>query len=175
VRRIFHDQRHKVGLVAGQSLKHVVLYGAGRAGIMLQEELAHHADVEIVGFVDDNPRKVGTIISGIRVLGHWRVAGEGGSSVRVDEVVISIAATSTKALTQILAKCKAIPVRTQIIPTLQEIVEGRVTIGQVREVRVEDLLGRGSVTIGEFSDDVINAYQGKRILVTGAADRSEVN
>ena len=57
---------------------------------------------------------------------------------------------------------------TRIIPTLQEIVEGRVKISQTREIHVEDLLGRGAVDIGEFSEEVIQVYQGKRILVTGA-------
>jgi len=168
VRRMLHEQSRRVHLSPGQSIKRVLLYGAGQAGAMLAGELSNHADIEIVGFLDDNRRKAGSIISGGRVLGTGESLEKIVRQFGVDEVVISIASTSPRALTQILAKCKAIPVKTQIIPTLQEIVEGRVKISQTREIRVEDLLGRGAVNIGEFSDEVRQVYQGKRILVTGA-------
>jgi FlaA1/EpsC-like NDP-sugar epimerase len=82
--------------------------------------------------------------------------------------MISIAATSAKALTRIISRCRKLSVSTRIIPSAEEIITGRVKISHLREVHIEDLLGRRSVAVGEFTQSVRNVYEGKRILVTGA-------
>ncbi|HET8667314.1 MAG TPA: hypothetical protein VFM10_04980, partial [Terriglobales bacterium] len=69
VRRILHERALKARLGPGKKCKRIVLYGAGRAGALLVKELADVPEVEIVGFVDDDPKKVGTLLSGVRVLG----------------------------------------------------------------------------------------------------------
>lgn len=166
--RLIHERRHRAHLNLTQPVKRILLYGAGRAGMLLARELANDAGIEVAGFVDDDPEKVGTVISGIRVLGtgeslenlvRWR---------SVEQVVISIAAADSKALARILARCKKIPVNTQIVPSVEEIVSQRVKISRVRGVRIEDLLGRNSVSVGDFDRTILRAYRGKRILVTGA-------
>jgi len=86
----------------------------------------------------------------------------------VDEVVISIAKADRRTLSQILARCEEVDVPAKIIPSVQELFQGRVSISQVRQVRIEDLLGRDSVEVSEFDEEVRQAYAGKRILVTGA-------
>jgi FlaA1/EpsC-like NDP-sugar epimerase len=167
-RRLLYERGKRSLLAPGQSLKRVVLYGAGRAGILLSRELGSHPDIEILGFVDDDPKKVGTVISGIRVLGSGDSLEEIAQHARVDEVIVSIATASPDALRRILSRCKRIPIPAKIIPSLQEILRRQASIGHVRDIRIEDLLGRGSVEVGEFDQDVRRAYQGKRILVTGA-------
>jgi FlaA1/EpsC-like NDP-sugar epimerase len=168
VSRILYERSQGAPLCPGETLKRVVLYGAGRAGILLSKELLSHSDIKIVGFVDDDPMKVGTVISGIRVLGTGESLDKIVRHARVNELMISIATVSPESLARILLKCEQIPVSAKIIPSLQELLSRNTQISHVREIRIEDLLGRGSVEIGEFDSAVRQAYAGKRILVTGA-------
>jgi FlaA1/EpsC-like NDP-sugar epimerase len=166
--RFVDEGSPRLPLGPGESLKRVVLYGAGRAGIVLSRELAKNADIEIVGFVDDDPMKVGTVISGIRVLGTGESLEEIIRRTRADEVVVSVATASPRSLTRILSKCKRIPISAKIIPSFQELLSRKVSISYVRELCIEDLLGRDGVEVGEFDQDVRQAYADQRILITGA-------
>lgn len=168
LRRILYERGQKTARAALRDVKRVVLYGAGRAGIMLLKELKSQGDVEVVGFVDDDPKKIGTVISGTRVLGDRKALGKLVRVSNVDEVVISIAKADRRTLTQILARCEQINVPAKIIPSVQELFQDRVNISQIRQARIEDLLGRDSVEVSEFDAEVRQAYAGKRILVTGA-------
>ena len=168
LRRILYERGEKIPLARDRERKRLILYGAGRAGLLLLKELNNHAEIEVVGFVDDDPKKVGTIISGAKVLGSGKALGDIVRRSQIDEVVISIATADRRALAQIVAQCEGIPIAAKIIPSLHEIVEGRVSISQIREVRIEDLLGRDSVEVTEFDEQVRHLYTGKRILVTGA-------
>jgi FlaA1/EpsC-like NDP-sugar epimerase len=168
LRRILYERGQRPRMAFPYRVKRVLLYGAGRAGILLSREFANRADVEVVGFVDDDRTKVGTVISGRKVLGDHNALQRIIRELRVEEVVISIANANRDMISQILAKCEAVPVQTKIIPTLHEIIEGRVSISQVREVRIEDLLGRDCVEMVGLDEEVRQVYVGKRILVTGA-------
>lgn len=166
--RTAHERSDRAANEVGSRRKRVVLYGAGRAGVMLAHELASARNLRILGFVDDDPHKVGTMIAGIRVLGTGSDLKNLVRRNKVEEVLISIAHGGSKALMQIMARCKGVPVSTRIVPSAQEIVAGRVNISRVREIRIEDLLGRSSSVDTEFGPQARGAYQGKRILVTGA-------
>ena len=166
--RMIREWEHRTCLIPGQRRRRVVLYGAGQAGVVLARELVAEGLMEIVGFVDDDPHKAGTVVAGIPVLGTGAALEAIVGQQLLDGVVISIAAVNTKDLARILQQCKKIPVNTEIVPSLEEIVTQRVKITRVREVRIEDLLGRNSVTVDEFSPNVRQVYQGKRVLVTGA-------
>jgi FlaA1/EpsC-like NDP-sugar epimerase len=166
--RIAQERSDRSAKDAGWHRKRIVLYGAGRAGVLLARELASHGGIEIVGFVDDDLRKAGSVIAGIRVLGSGDVLAALVRRRQVDEVMISIAAARSAELTKITSRCRSIPVNTRIIPSAEEIIAGHVNISHVREIRIEDLLGRSIVLTGEFSPQVRDVYRDKRVLVTGA-------
>jgi len=168
LRRILYERGQRVPLAPDQGRKQVILYGAGRAGILLLKDLDNQHEIEVVGFVDDDPKKVGTIILGKRVLGRGEELSKIVREAHADEVMISIAAASAKTLRQIVRRCQEIPISVTIIPSLGEIVAGRAGISQVREVKLEDLLGRDSNKAEGFDEAVRSGYSGKRILVTGA-------
>jgi FlaA1/EpsC-like NDP-sugar epimerase len=168
LRRMLYERGQKTARTPFRQVKRVVLYGAGRAGILLLKELKNQGDVEVAGFVDDDPKKIGTVISGTRVLGDRKALGKLVRVSKVDEVVISIAKADRRTLSQIVARCEEISVPAKIIPSVQELFQERVNISQIRQVRIEDLLGRDSVEVAEFDEEVRQAYAGKRVLVTGA-------
>lgn len=166
--RIAQEQNDRAARDLGRRTKRVLLYGAGRAGVMLARELANHGGLRIVGFIDDDPHKRNSVIAGIRVLGNGGTLAHVARRGQVDEVMISIAAPPPGAISRIIAACRAIPIKATIVPAAQEIIAGRVKISRVREVRIDDLLGRSSAASGECAPSVRAAYHDKRVLITGA-------
>ncbi|MGA8029845.1 MAG: nucleoside-diphosphate sugar epimerase/dehydratase, partial [Bryobacteraceae bacterium] len=146
----------------------MLLYGAGNSGILLARDVKHSTAVKIVGFLDDDPRKAASVIAGTRVLG-------GGDSIekivhqhRVDEVVITMASPPADLLRRVLEKCREVSVPLKIIPDVQKILLGHASIGQIQDIRLEDLLGRECVDVTRHENTIRQVYSGKRILVTGA-------
>lgn len=146
----------------------ILLIGAGRAGKLVANEIKHrrHVDLEIKGFVDDDPYKQQSVIHGIKVLGMtedlpWLVR-----EWDIDHVVISIAQASRKEFRRILDICEQIPVRVRTIPSMYEILQGKVKVSRIRDLQIEDLLGREPVNLAEES--VERFLAGKVIMVTGA-------
>lgn len=167
-RVLFARERRAALAVPGKIRKRTLLYGAGRAGQLLRKDLENDAVLEVVGFVDDDPKKIGTSICSTRVLGSGEDLPKLVGRLRVDEIVISMATASRQTLLRILSKCRLANVPARIIPSIQEILSGEVRISQLRETRPEDLLGRESVEVPEFQQLAAPVYRGKRVLVTGA-------
>lgn len=148
--------------------RRLILYGAGRAGMLLLKELKNHPAIDVIGFADDDPAKLGCLILGKRVFCNRISLAQTVQAMGIDEVIISIATASQKELVDILHKCRDVPVSAKIIPSLREILERRTSIGQVRDVSADDILGRDKIDLEEFDHLVRPTYQGKTILVTGA-------
>ncbi|HKF26191.1 MAG TPA: nucleoside-diphosphate sugar epimerase/dehydratase [Candidatus Acidoferrum sp.] len=148
--------------------KRVLLYGAGRAGMMLRREIENNPVFDVVGFIDDDPDKVGSVISDTLVLGRGDDLESLVREWRVDEVIITMATASRSTLAQALAKCRRSRIPAKIIPSLREILGGQVQISDLRDTKVEEVLGRESIEVGEFEILAGPTYRGRRVLVTGA-------
>jgi FlaA1/EpsC-like NDP-sugar epimerase len=167
-RRLLHELSEKESRREAGAPRRVLLYGAGRAGILLYKELKGNGDFQIVGFLDDDPAKKGTFILGKPVLGNRVSLEEILQKYHIDELVISIAGGHPRILGEIVQRCQKERVASKIIPSLQEIVEGKAPIGQLRTVSIEDLFGRDSGTQRLSDVSVAASYERKRILITGA-------
>jgi FlaA1/EpsC-like NDP-sugar epimerase len=166
LRRLIYEWRRRQGVRVYNDYKRLILYGAGEAGIQLLRELRGRPDMEVAGFVDDDPRKVGTVIAGAKVLGSGESLENLVYQAGVDEVVISLGDPSPATVARITARCNGLPVK--IIPSRLELMSGRVHISQMRDVSIKDLLGRGAVELSKLDQGTRQTYEGKRILVTGA-------
>ncbi|MFC1641098.1 polysaccharide biosynthesis protein [Myxococcota bacterium] len=145
-----------------------LLVGAGQAGVTVAREIAARPDLGLlpVGFLDDDARKVGTIIQGIRVLGTTaEVAGVAGP-LGARQAIITISVASGASIRRIVRHCEQAGLRVKVIPGLFEILDGKVNLSRIRDVSIEDLLRRTPVTLelGLIRDFL----QTKRVLVTGA-------
>lgn len=153
--------------VSNKKKYRVVIVGAGIAGTELAEEIDAKlkAAIEIVGFVDDDPAK--TDILGYQILGRTDDLSEIIRSRNIDQVYIAIPSGKGSTVSRIIDQCNREKVVFRIVPRILEIVQGKVRLGQVREIGVEDLLGREIIQ----SEQAVlkQEFQGKRILVTGAA------
>jgi FlaA1/EpsC-like NDP-sugar epimerase len=169
LRRVLYVRKRRAEAAVGNAApERVFLYGAGRAGIMLRKELETNLSYDVTGFIDDDPRKAGSVISKTLVVGNGEQLAELVEKYKVDKVIISMATASRMSLSLALAKCRRANVTAKIIPSLQEIISGQVHISQFRDTKVEDVLGRESVEVNNFEELAGATYRNKRVLVTGA-------
>jgi FlaA1/EpsC-like NDP-sugar epimerase len=153
----------------GELQKRALIYGAGDAGISLLKEIRNNARLSyrVCGFIDDDPAKIGLRIAGIAVLGTGSTINVIAARHRTEIVLIAIPSASGAQMTRILEQCHAAGLEFKTVPGLDEVIEGRGLAGQIREVAVEDLLGRTPVLLEEHS--IRSTLEGKVVLVTGAA------
>jgi FlaA1/EpsC-like NDP-sugar epimerase len=152
----------------GRSAAPVLLIGAGRIGVKTANEIRSQVDLKPVGFLDDNPQKLGSVIGGFRVLGSLASLASTIQKFGVRQVIVCIAHPSRDILRRIWATGELLGVPVKIVPTLEEILHGKVNIANFRDVEMKDLLGRNSVEGSASEAELSEAYRGKRILVTGA-------
>jgi FlaA1/EpsC-like NDP-sugar epimerase len=153
----------------GAKKRSVLLIGAGRAGLLAAKEIEARGDLdlEIKGFVDDDRAKLGrSVVQGHRVLGSTQDLSRLVHTHGINHVIITIAHASRHQIHRIVKICEAIPVKVRIIPELYEIIEGRVEISRIRDVEIEDLLGREPVQLD--TESISEELAGKTVMVTGA-------
>ncbi|HEX3145761.1 MAG TPA: nucleoside-diphosphate sugar epimerase/dehydratase [Pyrinomonadaceae bacterium] len=148
--------------------KRVLLIGAGRAGVLAAKEIATRGDVnlDVAGFIDDDRAKQGSVINRVKVLGTTKHLPRLARHLEIDHVIITIAQASRSEIQRIAKICEEIPIKVRIIPGLYEILEGRVAISRIRDVQIEDLLGREPVQLDVQS--ISRELAGKTVMVTGA-------
>ena len=162
------DRRRRARITAVGTSRRILLIGAGRAGQISAREIQSRGDAElqIMGFVDDDPHKLDSVIQGVRVIGTTADLPQLASELKIDQVLISIAATSRRDLKRILSICEAISLKVRIIPALNEIIEGKLSVSRMRDVQVEDLIGRAQVRLEE--DAIAQLLANRTVMVTGA-------
>jgi FlaA1/EpsC-like NDP-sugar epimerase len=148
--------------------RRVIICGAGDAGNSILREMKrnHALGYTPVGLVDDDPRKRGMRVLGTRVLGSRTELPELLADAPVDEVIIAMPSAPGRVRQEIVEACRAAGVPCTTLPGLYELILGEVTVSQLREVQVEDVLGRAPIEI-DFAR-VARYLNGKVVLVTGA-------
>jgi len=146
-----------------------LIYGAGTAGLALARELRdnHSLKRELVGLIDDDARKVGLTFHGTRVLGAGEALGALAKKYEIEQVLIAIPSATGPQLVRMLQSAIDAEVDYKMVPGLADIIHGTELGKQIRDVAVEDLLGRRPVLLDE--DRIRERIAGKTVLVTGAA------
>lgn len=149
------------------SAERVFIVGAGDAGTSIAEELSRHPEHGfVVGFIDDSPRKLRKRIRGVPVLGNTSEIMDLVDKMGVGKVIIAIPSAEAATLRRIFSSIDVEKVKVQTLPSITEIMDGKAKLGYLREINIEDLLGRESVQIdlGSLKDYII----GRTVLITGA-------
>jgi len=146
-----------------------LIYGAGAAGLALLSELRQNQTLlcDVVGFVDDDPSKVGLVLDGKRVMGTGTTLKELVQKHAIKRVLIAIPSATGPQMVRILKFATDAKVEYKMVPSLGELVQGTELGKQIREVAVEDLLGRKPVQLD--LDRIRERIQGRVVMVTGAA------
>lgn len=145
----------------------VLVMGAGNAGAMIVRELHQNPQmgIDVVGFVDDNPAKLNMRIHGVPVLGNHHNIPEIVRQHGVHQVIIAMPTAPGKIIRDIVNICEQAQVQARIIPGIYELIDGKVSVTQLRNVQIEDLLRRKPIRTNTAA--VSDLLYGKRVLITG--------
>jgi len=163
--RFFTERKLRLG--DGGRIK-VLLIGAGEAGEMVARDMLRHPEYEYspVGFIDDDPGKRNMVVQGVPVLGGREEIAKIAKKHEIDEIFITIPSATGEKIREILPFCEQTEAEIKILPGIVLAMTGEIGVSAVRELRLEDLLGREPVETDLAS---ISAYiTGKVVMVTGA-------
>lgn len=149
--------------------RRVLIIGAGEAGSLLLKEIRTQAGsaYSVAGIVDDDDAKQGMLLNGVPVVGKQEHLPALVVKYGIEEIIIAIPSAKGKVLRNIIERCNMVGVRCRILPTVGDIIDGKISVAQIKDVEVEDLLGREPVVLDESA---IREYlTGKKVLISGAA------
>ncbi|MFS1511122.1 nucleoside-diphosphate sugar epimerase/dehydratase [Chengkuizengella sp. SCS-71B] len=162
--RLYRDSYLKVKNRGERTL----IIGAGAAGTMIARQLKNNSGSKLypVAFIDDECQKQQMEIMGIPVIGGVKDIEKSVIDFDIKNIVIAIPSLNKKKLNKIVQECSKTNVRTQILPMIEDLVLGKVSVNDFRDVRIEDLLGREPVKLDDRN--LLETIQNQTILVTGA-------
>jgi len=156
------------------SKKGILIYGAAETGVALLRDIQRDPSLrhEVVGFVDDGNRNDAMLVADVPLLGSGRdilrlVERFRDRRPKIDEVIIAMPKASGHQMREALANCRAAGIPCKTVPSISELLSGKVRATQIRNVSVSDLLGREQVMLEEHR--IRGLIEGRSILVTGAA------
>ena len=145
----------------------VMIIGAGEAGNIICKEIqtGNYSTMVVKCMIDDDPSKWGQYIQGVRVVGGRDKIIESADLYQVDEIIVAIPSAPRPMISRILEICKNTDCKLRVLPGMYQLVNGEVNVSKLRDVEIEDLLGRDPVTVD--IDSIIGYVRGKTVLVTG--------
>ncbi len=162
--RVWKDR--SLNLSVAPECKRVLILGAGRAGEMLARDMRRDNECVPVGFLDDNPQLKGAKVHGIPVFGALDQVARVVDDVGVDVVVIAVPSANSVQVRRVVELCEQAGVVFRILPRMQDLVSGMVSVRDLREVAIDDLLGREPVSLDWRS--ISDGLAGKTVLISGA-------
>ncbi|NLY66958.1 MAG: polysaccharide biosynthesis protein [Tissierellia bacterium] len=147
--------------------KRIMIIGAGEAGVLVIKEYKNHPQLNSkpVALIDDDEYKQGRVIMGVPVVGKRDDILAQVEKLKIDEIILAMPSASKKDISSIVDICKKTKAKLKILPGVYELIDGKVTIKNIRDVQIEDLLGREEI---KTDINAISSYiKDKVILVTG--------
>ncbi len=146
----------------------ILIVGAGEAGYLMLKEIMnsdHIRNKKVVNFIDDDPKKLGQTLYGVKVYGDRHSIAECVKKNKVDEIIIAMPSVSMKLRREIMTICNETGCKVSVVPGVYQLMNGEVTVSNIRPVSIEDLLGRDPVEIDV--DGIMDYVKDKVVLVTG--------
>ena len=144
-----------------------MIVGAGASGNAILQEIqsSKYLSMHVACFIDDNPGCQGKYLRGVPIVGGREKIAESVEKYGIDEIIIAIPSASRSTLRPLIEICKETGCRIQILPGMYQIIKGDVNVSNLRDVQIEDLLGRDPIEVNV--DEIIGYVQNKTVLVTG--------
>lgn len=164
--RFLRAMQRSISKTESQPIKTMVV-GAGEAGSMIVHEIktSRHLNRNLVCIIDDNPSKKGKYLQGVRIVGDRNEIISSAEKYEVEEIILAIPSASPKTTKEILQICNQTNCKLKILPGMYQLITEEVSVSKLKEVSIEDLLGRDSIHID--LDSVAGYVTGKTVLVTG--------
>jgi FlaA1/EpsC-like NDP-sugar epimerase len=149
--------------------KRVLIFGAGNAGMITYDAISNDPtnSHKVVGFIDDNEKKIGKKINTLAVFSLEKIKPAIIEKYGIEEVIISVQNIEPSRLLQISGLLFELGLKVKIVPPVQNWIDGDLSIGQIKEVNIDDLLGRDPISI--INPALLDEYDNQVILITGAA------
>ncbi len=147
----------------------ILIYGAGDSGLITLAAVTNdsNSSLSVVGFIDDNPQKKGKTINGIKVYASDSLTQSFITKNNIKEIVVSIPHINKKRLSEISDNLLKLRVKVKIIPAVNDWIDGKLEISQIKEIQIEDLLDRAPINMD--NQNITKELHNKIILITGAA------
>lgn len=148
-------------------LSNVMVIGAGAAADAILKEIMNssYLTMKVVCIVDDNPGCKGKLLRGVPIIGGRDMIADAVSDYEIDEIIFAIPSASNKVKKELLDICKETGCKMRTLPGIYQLINGEVSVAKLKEVEIEDLLGRNPIEID--TQEVLHSVRGKTILVTG--------
>ncbi len=165
--RILRRMKNHRNILKQNSDKNILIIGAGATAGMIAKEITNHSDEygKLKGFIDDDPLKEGKSINGVKVLGNRYDIYSVCKKFNIDEIVVAIPSADKISRKEILEECTRTECELKTVPGISEIIDGGVSMNQIRDVEIEDLLGREAINLE--MGKIRHYINGRRIIVTG--------
>lgn len=156
------------GGLIGSDTRKVLMIGAGDAGAIMIKEIKGHPEScqKVVAALDDNPEKIGKRIAGVKVVGETSQVRRICRKYGIDDIIVAIPSANRKAIRQIVTECNKTRCKVKILPTIQDLINEKVSISTLRDVDIDDLLGRDPVQVN--LREISGYIEGKIVLISGA-------
>ncbi len=160
--------RNFIGKSKLQDAKRTLIVGAGKAGSLVARQLVSNTDQGLnpIAFVDDDSNKHGLEIHGVRVAGGTSAIGDIVKDNNIDHIIFAMPSLGKGEATKIIKNCLDTGIHTQKIPVIEDIMTGKVSVNEIQDVKIEDLLGREEVQLD--METIKEQLTGKTVLVSGA-------
>jgi FlaA1/EpsC-like NDP-sugar epimerase len=147
----------------------IMIFGAGQSGIITKQVIdnSEHSQLKVVGFLEDDIHKVGKLINGTRIFNAYDDYDRMVEDLQVEELIISVRNLSIDRKNEIVDSCLRNNVKVRSVPPVHKWVKGELSLKQIKEVRIEDLLGRESIRLD--NENIAREILGRRVVITGAA------
>jgi FlaA1/EpsC-like NDP-sugar epimerase len=165
--RIYRRVLIMVGRAEKKQSTRVMIIGAGSAGALILKEMKMHKEINYkpVAVIDDNPLKAGTTISGVKIWGDRYEIPQVAKNEKVDTIIIAIATLEEEDRKEIIEICKSTGCKLKLVPGVYEIINDKYLLSKIRDVDVEDLLGREAIKLD--MEGIAHYIENKVVLVTG--------
>jgi FlaA1/EpsC-like NDP-sugar epimerase len=151
------------------SKKQVAIFGAGSLGMITKQVLDTdpNSDYRIIAFLEDNERKIGKVLNGTPIYNARDDLDEALDTLEIDELIISVKNLTLERKNELVDKCLVKDIKIRTIPPVEEWVKGELSLKQIKDLHIEDLLGRESIKLD--NKEVARQVAGRTVLITGAA------
>ncbi|MFV0197479.1 polysaccharide biosynthesis protein [Empedobacter falsenii] len=169
IARLYYKWIYDYFFSKNKAVQRILIYGVGDSGLITRDILQNDTqfNYKVIGFIDDNISKVGTFIDGVKIYSIHDITEKFIDRNDITEVIISIQNIKTNQLLKLSKSVEDLPVKIKIIPPISNWIDGTYKPAQIKQLKIEDLLGRESI---QLNNPIINKeIKGKIVLVTGAA------
>jgi len=165
--RFLRRIRNRKPLTRNEFIKRVLVIGSGATASLIVAEIKNHPDAygKVIGYIDDDYHKIGENIAGTKVLGSIKDIENIARRKSVDEIIVAMPTIDQEQMKLILKECKRTGAKIRIMPGVREMIDGQVSLSKIRDVEIEDLLGRDPVDLN--LNEIDTYISGKCIMITG--------